>query len=304
MTVGGAKRERPRAFAEDWKTEGTPRPPTTIANPLGGVDLSLQPLTPDEVAGARGVVREGGIDLSPDGHEVAFAWEREGATEIYTAPLEGDRIIQLTRADARSVAPRWSRDGHWVAFTRGGALWVVDRDGENEHAVVAGDPPVGLSPEGTPQWEEDTASPLLDRAGIAHVGLASWSPDRSAIAYTTRVDGRTKIAFADVRDGAVARTEVLGTGMPFDDEGPVWRADGRGVAYLRHEHGNVALRRIFTISHADDGIIDTPGWVFSPRLAPDSETAVAILVDRLGADVVVRPKGAIQIQRLTRQSPA
>ena len=309
MTVGsGPKRVRPRAFAEDWDTVGTPRPPTTIANPLGRVEAPPPPLTEKDVMSASGVDREGGLDLSPDGREVAFAWDRDGSVEIYSGPLDGDRIIQLTDADARSVAPRWSPDGHWVAFARGearrGSLLVVDRDGEHEHALSSGDPlhaAVTLSDLGIPEWSRLPAPPAFDLSVAPVRGSVVLSPDGSMLAFTTVVEGKSKIAFAHVRDGTVERVEILGRGMPFDDSDPVWRPDGRGVLYRRRESGNVAVRRVFTMSHADEAVIDLPGWVFSPRVGPDSETVVAILVDRLGSDVVVRPKGAIAIQRLTRQ---
>src|SRR6266536_3396869 len=176
MSTGAeTKRERPRPFAEDWSIAGTARPPTTFANPLGHLDAAAEPLTEEEVAAARGVDRAGGIDLSPDGHEVAFAWDRDGAVEIYTAPLAGDRIIQLTDADARSVAPRWSPDGRWVAFGRGNgdraSLWLVDRDGEHEHEVAAGDALADRvrMVDGVPHWSTDGAATVLGKAGIEHV---------------------------------------------------------------------------------------------------------------------------------------
>ena len=139
-----AQRERPRSFADRWDAPGTPRPPTTIANPLDALRFEERGFAAEEIAAARGVDRRGGIDLSPDGAEVAFAWDRSGSLEIYTAPILGDRIIQLTDAGARSVAPRWSPDGRWVAFVResGDArrLHVVDRDGEREREIGRDDP--------------------------------------------------------------------------------------------------------------------------------------------------------------------
>lgn len=306
MTVEG-KRDRPKAFADLWDTRGTPRPPTSVANPLRGAEPSTSPPDEGAVTAAPGVDRSGGLDLSPDGSEVAFAWDRSGALEIYTAPLLGDRIIQLTSADARSVAPRWSPDGHWVAFLRGTgdgpALWIVDRDGEHEQPVTPAHPMHGAVTvvNGVPRWSADTASPLLAAAGIEHErNSATWSPDGSVIAFTSPAGGASKVAFANVRDGTVTRVEILGAMTPFADGDPVWRPDGRGVVYRRHEHGNVTLHRVFTVSHADDAVLDVPGWAFSPRVGPDSETVVAILVDARGADVVVRPKGAIALLRITR----
>jgi len=304
--VREVRRERPRSFADLWDAQGTPRPPTTVANPQVVEDAAPRPPTADEVASAPGVDRSGGIDLSPDGSEVAFAWDRSGALEIYTAPVFGDRIIQLTDADARALAPRWSPDGHWVAYVRERdrrrSLWMVDRDGEHDAEVTDGHPMHGavtLSADGIPQWSQDTASETLGAAGVKHVpGSARWSPDGSAIAFTAADRAPTKIAFADVRDGAVRRVEVL-EGTPFEDSDPVWRPDGRGVVYRRRERGNVTLHRVFTISHADEAVLDVPGWLFSPHVAPDSETIVAVLVDRRGANVVVRPRGGITVARLT-----
>lgn len=309
MTV--ERRERPGAFADLWESPGTPRPPTTIANPLGDIAVADRPIGAEDVARARGVDPVGGIHLSPDGSEVAFAMEIDGSLEVCSAPVFGDRIIQLTGLGRRCSAPRWSPDGRWVAFTRedGGhrSLWAVDRDGDRAHEVTVGDPLHGavmLSTTGIPRWGADDASPLLRAAGVAFVdGSPTWSPDRAAIAFTTQARGTTKIALAGVRDGRVERVSVLDA-APFEDSDPLWRPDGRGVVYRRREHGNVTLHRVFTVSHVDDAVLDVPGWLFSPQLGPDSETVVAVLVDRQGSDVVVRPKGGIAAVRITRARSA
>ncbi len=316
------KRARPRAFADPWDAPGTPRPPTTIANPLGAAGRPTAPtleptsigprfrrLEIDELAAVPRVDDAGGLDLSPDGLEATFAWDRSGALEIYTAPLVGDRIIQLTDAGARSWAPRWSPDGHWIAFVRErggrGSLWVVDRDGAHEREIGPGDAlhaGVTLSDRG-PRWSEDTASAALAAERVEHAaGSACWSSDRSTIAFTAPGDP-AKIAFAHVRDGRVVRSEVL-RGTPFADSDPIWRPDGRAVVYRRRERGNVTLRRVFTVSRADDAVMDLPGAFAGHRVAPDNETVVAVFTSpRTGSDVVARTRGAVEIARLTRSLP-
>src|SRR5207247_3178243 len=143
--------KRPRSFAEDWTARSSPRPPTTIANPA--TDIQPPPpvvaprsigdryrrLSVEELAGVPYVdYIWGGIDLSPDGSEVAFSWNRSGSFEIFSAPLDGERIFQLTEANERSVSPRWSPDAKQLAFMRdrGGDerfdVWLVDRDAEHE----------------------------------------------------------------------------------------------------------------------------------------------------------------------------
>lgn len=380
MSVG-EKRARPRAFAEDWAAVGTPRPPTTVANPLGPAGRVAAPLLRsasvgerfrryeiDELAGAPSVDRHGGIGLSPDGHEVVFAWDRDGPLEIYAAPLVGERIIQLTEADRRSFAPAWSPDGRWIAFLRDdsdgrASIRLVDRDGEHERELVTdrdiahGRP--AWSPDSAriaydsaheraeihvvdvvtrrdrriaegraPRWSPDgrwilfsrrngsedlfIASPeggdarLLETRGGA-AGRATggeWSPDGQAVAFATNVRGRWEIAIAHLRDGVVVRLEHC-SATPFDDADPVWRPDGRGLAYRHTEGGSVSLRRVFTISHADEAVADLPGTHWSPQVAPDSETVVAVL-ERTArpADVVVRPLGAIDVTTITNSLPA
>lgn len=211
---------RPRSFAEDWAAESSVAPPTTVANapadllpapagfrpaPLGG---AFRRLDVELVAGLPSVDHIwGGIDLSPDGAEVAFAWNRTGAYELYVAPVAGDRIIQLTGADTRSVWPRWSPDGSQVAFLRDArgderfAIWVVDRDGEHERKLTSAD--------------------------ATHRDLA-WSPDGRWIACVTNAGGkRFAVELVEVATGA---RRAIGDGT-FEDARPAFSPDGTWIVF-------------------------------------------------------------------------
>jgi len=212
---------RPRSFAEDWAAEGSPSPPTTVANapadllpaparfrpaPIGD---AFRRLDVDLVAGLPSVDYVwGGIDLSPDGTEVAFAWNRTGAYELYVAPIAGDRIIQLTGADSRSVWPRWSPDGSQIAFLRDArgderfAIWTVDRDGEHERKLTSDD-------------------------GATHRDLA-WSPDGKWIACVTNAGGKR---FAvQLIDSATGARRAIGDGT-FEDARPEFSPDGSSIVF-------------------------------------------------------------------------
>ena len=377
---------RPRPFAEDWTAQGTRRPPTTVANPLGAAGRVERPAVRslsigarfrhfevDEIAAAPAVDTAGGLDLSPDGTEVVFAWDRPGDAQIFAAPLVGDRIIQLTGDGRRSIAPRWSPDGRQVAFLRDeGDGWLqialVDRDGERartftseplDHSDLAWSPDGrwiayvasapgqratlflidagtgerrrlgdGQGDDSDPRWSPDGGRVLfssrrdgrsdlfltLPRGGAPSAlawrrgdeGSASqglWSPDGSAIAFTIRTEGRGEIAVAHLREGAVALERFSAT--PFDDSDPVWRPDGRGLVYRHRRDADVSLRRAFTVSHADEAVADLPGTHFSAAVGRDSESVVAILDQaRRPADVILRPRGGIEVQRITRSLPA
>ena len=213
--------KRPKSFAEDWSAEGSVAPPTTMANP----PADLMPAPPRfrpvpmgpgfarlDVAVVGGLPSVdyfwGGIDLSPDGREVAFAWNRTGAYELYSAPLASDRIIQLTGADTRSISPRWSPDGNALAFMRdsGGterfAIWIVDRDGDHERKLTTDD-------------------------ALTHRDLA-WSPDGRSIACVANVGGgRFGIQVLDVATGA---RRALTDGA-FDDSLPRFSPDGAWILF-------------------------------------------------------------------------
>ena len=75
-----------------------------------------------------------GFDLTPNnGGSVAFAHNGSGQWEIYTLPLDGSRAPQqVTSGPGAKFAPRWSPDGHRLAYAldlEGGELfdiWVYD----------------------------------------------------------------------------------------------------------------------------------------------------------------------------------
>lgn len=393
MTAETGRRSRPRPFAEDWTIAGTLAPPTTVANPLGAAGrpdaATLRPksvgprfrtYSVEDLAGAPNVdFYWGGIDLSPDGAEVAFSWNKTGAFEVYTAPLYGDRIIQLTSAGGRSVVPKWSPDGSQLAFLRDSEgnenmqIWLVDRDGVHERRLTEDDAVMhrhhAWSPDGTriaytanagkkrfavfvmdvatgehtrltegreddqqPRWSPDgkwlsfwsrreavrtnadlylvpsgggAARKLDTRGGTDGESIdARWSPGGDRLAFTTNVRGRYEIAIAHLRDGEVARLEHLGA-TPFDDTEATWRPDGRGLVYRHSKDAEVSLRRIFTISRADEAVADLPGVHHSPRLASDSETVIATFTEaRRPADVIVRPPRATVLRRITSSLPA
>ena len=218
---GEKQTARPRSFAEDWGAKGSVAPPTTVANPPAdlmpsAVRFRPVPLGQDftrldaAVLGGMPTVDFvwGGIDLSPDGSEVAFAWNQTGAYELYLAPLAGDKIIQLTEADTRSVSPRWSPDGTQIAFLRdaGGterlSIWTVDRDGEHERKITSDD-------------------------DATHRDI-EWSPDGRSIACVANIGGkRFSVELFDAATGQ--RREV--TDGAFEDARPRFSPDGTLILF-------------------------------------------------------------------------
>jgi imidazolonepropionase-like amidohydrolase/Tol biopolymer transport system component len=69
------------------------------------------------------------LDVSPDGHEIAF----DLLGDIYVVPITGGEARPLATGNAWDMQPRYSPNGREIAFTsdRGGGdnIWVMNRDG-------------------------------------------------------------------------------------------------------------------------------------------------------------------------------
>jgi dipeptidyl aminopeptidase/acylaminoacyl peptidase len=290
--------KRPKSFAEDWDARGTARPPTTIANP----ETDIQPPPPvvaprsigdkyrrlavEDLAGVPYVdYIWGGIDLSPDGSEVAFSWNRSGAFEIFSAPLEGERIFQLTEAKERSVSPRWSPDAKQLAFIRdrGGDerfdIWLVDRDGEHERNVT-------------------------NEPGLMHRDLA-WSPDGTKLAYTANSKGT---GFAvHVMDVATGAKRALTDGAR-DDLQPRWSPDGALLVFWSRRDDVRTNADLYVVAVSGGGAtrLETRGGIdgesLDPRWSPDG-TRISFTTDTRGRhEVAIATYAEREIGRIERMT--
>jgi dipeptidyl aminopeptidase/acylaminoacyl peptidase len=290
--------KRPKSFAEDWDARGTARPPTTIANPA--TDIQPPPpvvaprsigdryrrLSVEELAGVPYVdYIWGGIDLSPDGSEVAFSWNRSGTFEIFSAPLDGERIFQLTGANERSVWPRWSPDAKQLAFLRdrGGDerfdIWLVDRDGERERN-------------------------LTNEPGVMHRDIA-WSPDGTKLAYTVNAGGKGfAVHVVDVTTGA---KRALTEGAR-DDVQPRWSPDGTLLVFWsrRDEVRTNADLYVVAASGGDATRLETRGGIegesVDPRWSPDG-THISFTTDTRGRqEVAIATYAERELGRIERMT--
>ena len=63
--------------------------------------------------------RYSGVALSPDGASVAFvAPASDGVFQLFTVPISGGDVRQITRDPVDKTQPAWSPDGKWIAYTR------------------------------------------------------------------------------------------------------------------------------------------------------------------------------------------
>lgn len=105
--------------------------------------------------------------FSPDGRQVAFAWngEKQDNFDIYVKAIDSQKALRITNNPDLDYSPAWSPDGGHIAFFRGThtkaeAIWMTSALGGPERKIV------------------NLRSGVL----LEHRGM-SWSPDGKWLVY-------------------------------------------------------------------------------------------------------------------------
>jgi Tol biopolymer transport system component len=124
--------------------------------------------------------------ISRDGRRLAFASNRTGFNEIWTADADGTGPVRLTfRNGARALAPCWSPDGQSIAYTAqvgdNRDIYVVGADGAGSRRLTS-EP----SDEGNPSFSRDGRWIYFrsDRNGVPQIWKAP-TPGGRAVQVTT-----------------------------------------------------------------------------------------------------------------------
>jgi Tol biopolymer transport system component len=103
---------------------------------------------------------------SPDGSQIAFVSDRNGAKNVWIANADGTKPHIITKSDRINFSsPIWSADGQYVIAARSGQLWIYHKDGGSglqitglraDGAPAAGGPPapqhLGAAPAADPRY--------------------------------------------------------------------------------------------------------------------------------------------------------
>jgi eukaryotic-like serine/threonine-protein kinase len=154
--------------------------------------------------------------FSPDGRQVAFAWngEKQGDFDIYVTLVgPGAAPLRLTTDPADDVSPAWSTDGRQIAFLRlqqqVAGIYLISPLG-NQERKLSDLRQTSIDPNQTP--------PTL-----------SWSPDGNWLAVPDEDAARERGIFA-VPTGARERHRLTSNRLDFDYS-PAFSPDGRFLAY-------------------------------------------------------------------------
>lgn len=128
---------------------------------------------------------ESQVAWSPDSRRLVYISDRDGPTHLFLYDFAGNAETQLTREGAGDVAPRYSPDGKWIAFERGGQeIRIMDTDTKQDRSI---------------------ARAHLERPPLSSDRSFVWSPDSKWIAYMPVGDKLFKNVFVAAINGGESR---------------------------------------------------------------------------------------------------
>ena len=137
------------------------------------------------------------LSVSPDGSTLVFDVQVEADREIYSVPVTGGIVTQLTTEGG--FEPEWSPDGSQIVFTTfrafGGNFWVMSADGTDQR---------NFFPSEFNDFE------------------ASWSPDGGRVVFESVRGEDFAITIRDLASGTTI--DIVTTGTPLETNNPAFRS--------------------------------------------------------------------------------
>ena len=204
------------------------RPVRGIVRPVVSPDQSLIVyaalgdlwLVPTEGGSPIPLTRDEHLDTdphwAPDSRSIVFASDRAGTMDLWikdveAPPIEGER--PLTTSLGAELTPAWSPDGKTIAYVdHDSRLHVVGIQGEDDRVLTESRRGVSI-----PTWSSDSR----------HVALSVHVPLSSRFR-----EGYNRVLVVDTTTGDSRLLEEPDRSIGVrDGDGPVWRPDGRALAF-------------------------------------------------------------------------
>ena len=197
--------------------------------------------------------------FSPDGKQVAFAWDGETGDnfDIYVKLVDAGAALKLTSSPADEYGPEWSPDGRYVAFCREVSnhfeIWMVPALGGPERKLG----------ESALCW-----------------GL-SWSPDGRFLALVNNdsPQARPGIFLLNIETGEKRRITTPAKEYSGDIE-PHFSSNGKALAFIRYRGALSAALYMLPIAESEAPMAEPQRLTFQNEVVfglgwtPDSRTIV------------------------------
>jgi eukaryotic-like serine/threonine-protein kinase len=174
--------------------------------------------------------------FSPDGKQVAFAWDGEKGDnfDIYVKLVDAGTPLRLTNNPANETTPAWSPDGRYIAFCRaraeGSEIWMIPALGGAERKLGAS----------------------ADINGGCR-GL-SWSPDGKFLALADRSTSESPLGlYLMSPDTGEKRRLTSPPNGYWGDVAPRFTPDGKTLAFVRIRSQTGGNAGIYLLSVSGSG---------------------------------------------------
>lgn len=170
-----------------------------------------------------------GPALSPDGRQLAYAWNGGSGPHfsIYVKLIGTEESLRLTKQDSVDFDPVWSPDGRYVAFCRiqpgQTGIYIVSAFGGPERKVR------------DTHWEEREFYEVF-----WYFGRLSWSPDDKSLAFSDRPARNEPTAIFLLSLDTLEVRRLTSPGLP-GDYNPAFSPDGRTLAFDRGSQGVTSI---------------------------------------------------------------
>jgi Tol biopolymer transport system component/DNA-binding winged helix-turn-helix (wHTH) protein len=200
--------------------------------------------------------------LSPDGKQLAFAWN--GGTglhfSIYVKYIGTEEPLRLTKQESVDFNPVWSPDGRYIAFCRiqkgETGIYIIPALGGAERKVR------------DTHWEERDFYQVF-----FYFGRLSWSPDGKLLAFSDRTSSNEPTAIYLLSLGSLSARRLTAPGFP-GDYNPAFSPDGQTLAFNRGSHGITSIYTLPVAGGEERRVITGPQYGWGLAWTPDGRDIV------------------------------